>query len=255
VIRFAELYHQVKFSQALTLLRQWRGAEPVLQEVARFYHMQLHRHNEAVAYLYRRGIRSLELIDHMRIGYAPGSCLRGWLTQLGYSWSALRQAGLVTGAGYDTYVRRVVFPLEDNLYGRSLSTSAPPHRFLPGSKGGLYGWQQVRLYPDVILVEGLFDYAVLWQAGFHNITCALGTHLNARQFQQLCDRPRTVYVAFDADPNGSSQQAAHCLSRRLRQRGITARQVCLPDGHDPNSFFVSGADARQFQSLLEVAHP
>jgi DNA primase len=52
VIRFAELYHQVKFSQALVLLRQWRGAEPLLHEVARFYHMQLHRHSEAVAYLY-----------------------------------------------------------------------------------------------------------------------------------------------------------------------------------------------------------
>ena len=49
VIRFAELYHQVKFSQALTLLRQWRGAGPLLQEVARFYRMQLHRHNEAIA--------------------------------------------------------------------------------------------------------------------------------------------------------------------------------------------------------------
>src|SRR5215472_16770786 len=96
VIRFAELYHQVKFPQALTLLRQWRGAEPLLQEVARFYSMQLHRHNEAIAYLYQRGIRSLELIEHMRIGYAPGCCLRGWLTQLGHSWSALRQADLVT---------------------------------------------------------------------------------------------------------------------------------------------------------------
>ena len=37
--------------------------------------------------------------------------------------------------------------------------------FLPGTKGGLYGWEQVRRYPEVILVEGLFDYAVLWQAG------------------------------------------------------------------------------------------
>jgi DNA primase len=162
---------------------------------------------------------------------------------------------LVTGVGYDAYVRRIVFPLEDNLYGRSISTSAPPHRFLPGSKGGLYGWEQARLYPDVILVEGLFDYAVLWQAGFQNVTCSLGTHLNARQFQQLCDRPRSVYVAFDADPNGSGQQAAQCLSQRLRERGISARRVSLPDGHDPNSFFVSGADARQFQSLLEAAHP
>ena len=99
VIRFAELYHQVKFPQAVALLRQWRGAEPLLQEAARFYRMQLHRHSEAVAYLYQRGIRSPELIEHMRIGYAPGGCLRGWLTQLGHSLPALRQAGLVTGAG------------------------------------------------------------------------------------------------------------------------------------------------------------
>ena len=34
VIRFAELYHQVKFSQALALLRQWRGWAPLLHETA-----------------------------------------------------------------------------------------------------------------------------------------------------------------------------------------------------------------------------
>ena len=253
VIRFAELYHQVKFSQALALLRQWRGAEPLLQEVARFYHIQLHRHNEAIGYLHQRGIRSLALIEHMRIGYAPGGCLRGWLSQLGHSWPALRQAGLVTGVGYDAYVRRIVFPLEGNLYGRSLTPSAPPHRFLPGSKGGLYWWAHARSYPEVILVEGLFDYAVLWQAGFQNVTCSLGTHLNAHQFRQLCDAPRTVYVAFDADSNGSGQQAALRLSQRLRERGIATRQVSLPDGHDPNSFFAAGGDARQFQALLESA--
>jgi DNA primase len=37
---------------------------------------------------------------------------------------------------------------------------------LPGVKGGLYAWDQAQQYPEVILVEGLFDYAVLWQAGF-----------------------------------------------------------------------------------------
>lgn len=68
VIRFAELYHQVKFLPA------------------GFYRMQLHRHAEAVAYLHQRGLRAPELIEHMRIGYAPGGCLRGclrgWLTRL-----------------------------------------------------------------------------------------------------------------------------------------------------------------------------
>jgi len=119
----------------------------------------------------------------------------------------------------------------------------------------LYGWEQVQQCPEVILVEGLFDYAVLWQAGFRHVTCSLGTHLNTYQFQQLCDRPRTIYLTFDADANGSGQQASQQLAHRLRARGISTRGVLLTDGHDPNSFFVQGGDARQFQSLLEAAQP
>src|ERR1700724_3595960 len=208
VIRFAEIYHEVRFPQAVAMLRQWRGLAPVLQDAANFYRLQLHRHDTAVDYLHQRGLRSPEVIEHMRIGYAPGACLRGWLMELGHPLAVLSQAGLVTFAGYDAYMRRIVFPLEGNLYGRSISASAPPHRFLPGAKGGLYCWEQVRRYPEVILVEGLFDYAVLWQAGFFNVTCSMGNHLNVHQYRQLCDRPRTVYLAFDADTNGSGLQAA-----------------------------------------------
>ena len=159
----------------------------------------------------------------------------------------------MTGVGYDSYVHRIVFPLDGNLYGRSLSLAVPPHRFLPGSKGGLYAWKEAQSHPAVILVEGLFDYAALWEAGFHNVTCSLGAHLNAHQLRQICDCPRTVYIAFDADGNGSGQQAAQCLSRSLGERDITARVVSLPEGQDPNSFFAQGGDARQFQSLLEAA--
>jgi len=125
VIRFAELYHQVKFPQALELLHQWRGLAPLLHQAAGFYRMQLHRHGEAVAYLRQRGVQSPELIEHMQMGYAPGGCLRSWLMRLGYPLHALRQAGLVTAAGYDAFIHRIVFPLEDNLYGRSISTLAP----------------------------------------------------------------------------------------------------------------------------------
>jgi DNA primase len=85
---------------------------------------------------------------------------------------------------------------------------------LPGVKGGLYLWQQVRHCPEVILVEGLFDYAVLWQAGFHNVTCSQGNRLNAHHYGQLCDGPRTIYLAFDADANGSGQEATQSLACR-----------------------------------------
>jgi DNA primase len=253
VIRFAELYYRVRFPQALWLLRQWRGSAPLLRVVADVYRMQLHRHSEAVAYLNQRGLQSPELIEEMCIGFAPGNCLRRCLTQLGYPLEIQRQAGLVTAAGYDAYVHRVVFPLDGNLYGRSLSPSAPPHRFLPGGKGGLYAWDQVRRYSEVILVEGLFDYAALRQAGFSNVTCSMGNHLNVHQYRQLCEGPRTIYVAFDSDVNGSAQMAAQSVACHLREQGVNTRTVSLPADHDPNSFFVQGGNAHQFQLLLEAA--
>jgi hypothetical protein len=82
VIRFAQLYHQVNFPQALTLLQQWRGWGSWRQDVVEFYRMQLHRHGVAVEYLAQRGIHSPEVIEHMRIGYAPGGCLRTWQLQM-----------------------------------------------------------------------------------------------------------------------------------------------------------------------------
>jgi len=255
VIRFVQIHHQANFPEAITLLREWCGLAPLLDIVIDFYRLQLHRYNEALAYLDQRGVRSSEIIEHMRLGYAPGGSLRSWLTQLGYPLALLRRAGLVNGAGYDSYIRRIVFPLDGNLYGRSLRSSSSPHLFMPGSKGGLYLWEDVRRCSEVILVEGLFDYAVLWQAGIRNVTCSLGNHLNARQFQQLCDNQRTVYLAFDADANGSGARASQCRSRRLWAQGVTVRRVALPDGHDPNSFFVQGGDVEQFGKLLEAARP
>ena len=97
---------------------------------------------------------------------------------------------------------------------------APPHRFLPGTKGGLYSWEQVRQCPKVILVEGLFDYAVLWQAGFQNVTCSMGNHLNMHQYRQLCDSPRIVYLAFDADTNGSGHGTARSASGSIQAKII-----------------------------------
>ena len=199
------------------------------------------------------------LIKELRIGYAPGGSLRRHLAAQGYSCDLLKRLGLLNPQGCDAFYRRVIFPCCQgggivNFYGRSIA-AAFAHQFLPGSKGGLFAWELVRQFPTVILVEGLFDFAVLWQAGFRQATCSLGTHLNADQFQQLCERPRTVYLTFDVDANGSGQQASQQLAQRLCAQGIATRRVLLPDGHDPNSFFVQGGDARQFHSLLEVAQP
>ena len=99
--------------------------------------------------------------------------------------------------------------------------AAFPHRLLPRSKGGLFAWESVRQFSDLILVEGLFDLAVLWQQGFRNTTCAIGTHLTPTQLAQLCElHDRCVYIAFDQDGNQAGQQAA--------QRSASAPASCRP---------------------------
>jgi DNA primase catalytic core len=263
LLRFVQLSRQLTFRQSLAYLQQHCAppADPlaVLEQTATFYQQQLRRYPEALRYLKQRGLYDPAAVRELRIGYAPGGSLRQHLTAQGYSYDLLQHLGLLNARGCDAFYQRIIFPCPlsghvVNLYGRSI-TATVAHRFLPGSKGGLYAWEQVQQCPEVILVEGLFDYAALWQAGFRQLSCSFGTHLNTFQFQQLCDRPRTVYLTFDVDANGSGQQASQQLANRLRTQGITTHRVLLPDGHDPNSFFVQGGDAAQFQALLEAARP
>jgi DNA primase len=176
----------------------------LLEQAVTFFQFQLHRHSEAMEYLASRGLQDPAIIEDLRIGYAPGGTLRRHLLARGYSLDALLHMGLINGQGRDAFCRRVIFPCCTqgqmvNLYGRAIE-AAFPHRLLARSKGGLFAWETVRHFSTVILVEGLFDLAVLWQVGFRNTTCALGTHLTPTQFQQLCDRPaRLVYIVFDQD--------------------------------------------------------
>ncbi|MGI8741943.1 MAG: toprim domain-containing protein [Bryobacteraceae bacterium] len=189
----------------------------------------------------------------MRIGYAPGACLRAHLEDAGYARTEIEQSGLLNARGCDRFYRCLRFPLDGNanLYGRGLDRADRRHHFLPWPKGGLYGWNQVRVGCSVIVVvEGLFDLASLWQAGFDNAVALLGALPNAVQLAQLCQAPpRSVYVCLDADRAG--RNPAHRLAAQLRRAGVYAGRVELPDGHDPNSFFAAGATVSDFQHCLE----
>jgi DNA primase len=263
LIRFVQLSRGISVQDRLAGLERKLApgaiSGQVLEQAAVFYQQQLNHSPEATCYLKQRGVHDRTLIQELGIGYAPGGILRRYLTAQGHSFDVLLKCGLISARGADALYQRIVFPLRQqghivNLYGRSIG-SAFAHRFLPGCKGGLYGWEKVHNCPEVILVEGLFDYAALRQAGFLNVTCSLGTHLNADQLRQLSGGTRIVYIAFDDDANQSGQQAAEQLACRLATHCIASRRVFLPAGHDPNSFFVEGGDAGQFQSLVEAAQP
>ncbi|HEX8800017.1 MAG TPA: CHC2 zinc finger domain-containing protein [Terriglobales bacterium] len=258
LIRFVELALHLSFRDSVAYLEEELApAAQLLTHTAAFYQLELHRYPEGIHYLAQRGVRDPTLIEELAIGYARGGNLRPHLQALGYSLEQLLQAGLIGPQGHDAFCRRVIFPCAQhdrivNLYGRSIG-AAFPHRLLPRSKGGLFAWHSVRHFPDVILVEGLLDLAVLWQAGFRNTTCAVGTHLTPAQFAQLCDRDRGVYLAFDQDENHAGQQAARILAQGLHHTGLSVRIVRLPVGHDPNSYFATGASKSDFLRCLEEA--
>lgn len=260
LIRFVQLSLNLSFREALVYLKRQLGQpEPcedeALREAAGFYQQQLGHHPEALDYLHSRGVHDTRLIDELAIGYAPGGMLYRHMFRRGYPADLMLRLGLIH-QGKDAFYRRIVFPCFDgchpiNLYGRSIGGAAP-HRFLPRPKGSLFAWSMVRNYPDVILVEGLFDLAVLWQAGFINTTCAFGVHLTGPQFSQLSDRlDRTVFIAFDADPAGAS--AARALAQRLQQAALKVMIVDLPSGQDPNRYFVDGASSAEFDRRLRDA--
>jgi DNA primase len=261
LIRFVELSEHLSFRESLASLQQdldWTTESDLLARTIGFFQLQLHRHSEALEYLEHRGLHDPDLIAELGIGYASGGNLRRHLADLGYPFELLLRTGLINYQGRDAFCRRVIFPCYQqarvtNLYGRSIG-AAFPHRLLPRSKGSLFAWESVSTFSTVILVEGLLDLAVLWQAGFRNTTCALGTHLTPPQWAQFCDQPgRTVYIAFDNDSNRAGERASQLLARRFQGSGLKARIVCLPPEQDPNSYFVAGATASDFLVCLEQA--
>jgi DNA primase len=197
-------------------------ASQLLEHTAAFYQLQLHRHPEATSYLEQRGLHDSAVIEELGIGYAPGGNLRRHLAALGYPFELLLEMGLINHQGRDAFCRRAIFSCRQdgqivNLYGRSIG-AAFPHRLLPRSKGGLFAWESVTNFAVVILVEGLFDLAILWQAGFRNTTCAIGTQLTPTQLAQLSDQPgRSVYIVFDQDENQAGQKASRQLALRLKR--------------------------------------
>jgi DNA primase len=170
VIRLVESLYGLDFRGALATLGEPEEVSGmrVWKDACEFYRHHLRSNLDAECYLRSRGIENREIVDRMRIGYAPGGCLRAYLGDLGYTRAAMVSSGFIDDQGRDRFWRAITFPIAEtaSLYGRHTDPADGRHRFLARPKGGLYGWDRARSCSTVIVVEGLFDLASLWQAGF-----------------------------------------------------------------------------------------
>ena len=208
------------------------------------------------------------------LGYAPSGRdpLKSALLQQGFSQAVLLRAGLLVqrddGTVVDRFRNRLIIPIcRDTgsviaFGGRAVDTDQQP-KYLNSpetpiySKGRtLYGLNlsknAIRQRKFAILVEGYFDFAQVYQAGFQGVVASCGTALTPQQAQQLRRFTNKVVLSFDPDTAGQGAAAKSC--EMLVAEGFAVNVAVLPAGDDPDTF-VRKRGAQGYAERLEHSTP
>jgi DNA primase len=197
---------------------------------------------------HRRGFTENE-IRALSLGLYPETRdLEEWLQREGQDLQAARDAGVLWPAlsGY------IVIPWGDDfgrpltLYGR-WHTQTPPEGkpktiALPGegTKGSPLYFDRARAagHRDLVLVEGVFDAALLQVRGDTRVVASVAAQLSGLQLETLIHhRIRRVFICGDPDGGGDRGTLANIAA--LDRAGIQAFVVPrLPDGCDPDEYVV-----------------
>jgi DNA primase len=190
--------------------------------------------------------------DALGLGFAPRDGLKEALVQQGFSQSLLIRAGLLVaredGTVVDRFRNRLMIPITREtgsviaFGGRAVDPDQQP-KYLNSpetpiySKGRtLYGLNlsknAIRESGFAILVEGYFDFAQVYQAGFQSVVASCGTALTPAQAQQL--RRFTGKVVLSFDPDTAGQGAAEKSCELLVAEGLEVNVAVLPPGEDPD---------------------
>jgi DNA primase len=208
------------------------------------------------------------------LGYAPNSrdALKSALLQQGFSQAVLHRAGLVVqredGTVVDRFRNRLMIPIcRDTgsviaFGGRAVDQDQQP-KYLNSpetpvySKGRtLFGLNlsknAIRGRKFAILVEGYFDFAQVYQAGFEGVVASCGTALTPQQAQQLRRFTSKVVLSFDPDTAGQGAAAKSC--EMLVAEGFAVNVASLPAGDDPDTF-IRTHGAQGYAERLEQSRP
>ncbi len=161
--------------------------------------------------------------------------LRFQLSGLEHSHSYLEGRGITAltsrtlGIGYyggpGMMQGRVAIPVHNEAHelvayaGRSVEGEDPKYRFPPGfhKSQELFLLHRAKHTGDhaVIIVEGFFDAAKVWQAGHRNVVALMGSSLSDTQAGLLQKHFRQAVLMLDGDDAGRA--ATDAITRRLSQ--------------------------------------
>jgi DNA primase len=198
---------------------------------------------------------SVATADVLGLGFAPSS--RNALTQAlmkdGFSQAVLLRAGLVVqrddGSVVDRFRNRLMIPIcRDTgsviaFGGRAIDADQQP-KYLNSPETPIYSKSRtlfglnlskaaIRQGGFAVLVEGYFDFAQVYQAGFQGVVASCGTALTPQQAQQLRRFTAKVVLSFDPDAAGQGATAKSC--EMLVAEGFEVNVAILPAGEDPDT--------------------
>jgi DNA primase catalytic core len=246
------------------------GDGEALLQVVNYYHETLKQNPEAQAYLAKRGLRSAEMIEHFRLGFAnrtlglrlppnnrkTGAELRGRLQKL----------GIIRESGHEHFNGCIVFPVFDRagqvveIYGRKiadhgLTPGTPVHLYLPGPHRGVWNEVALEAAKEIILCESIIDALTFWCAGYRNVTASFGVNGFTEDHRAALKKYETklVLIAYDRDEAG--EKAAAALASELMGMGIECFRVLFPKGMDANEYGLKVTPAsKSLGVVLNTAH-
>jgi DNA primase catalytic core len=231
------------------------GDQELLDQVIDFYHTTLKSSPEALEYLEKRGLGSMELIDHFRLGYANRT-LAYRLAPKQYKAgaemrSALQRVGILRDSGHEHFNGSIVVPLFGagadgalrpvvGAYARklldNLRAGTPKHLYLPGPHRGVFNREGLAGQPEIILCEALLDALTFWAAGYRNVTNCYGVNGMTDELLgalKTCGAKR-ILIAFDRDEAGD--RGAEAIAKRLMAEGLDCFRLLFPKGMDANAY-------------------
>jgi DNA primase catalytic core len=222
----------------------------ILLQVVSYYNETLKQSPEAMKYLESRGLKSSEIIDRFRLGFANRT--------LGYRLPAknraagaemrgrLQKRGILRESGHEHFNGSLVIPVFNlagevlEMYGRKITPNlregTPNHLYLPGEHRGVWNEEALFASKEIILCEALIDALTFWVAGFRNVTASYGVNGFTADHRAAFEKHGTerVYIAYDRDEAGNN--AAAKLAEDLMQMGIECFRVLFPKDMDANTY-------------------
>ena len=221
--------------------------------------------SKAREYLLKRGINET-IIKEFKLGYSGSSkdTFYKLATNKGWDIETLNKLGLINKVNenvYDTFINRVVIPIENlkgevvGFTGRIFNGEDNTAKYLNTKETEifkksslLFNYHNAKNYirdrKSVIVVEGNMDAIKMSAKGFKNVVALMGVALSNEQIDILKRLKVPVILMLDNDNAG--EEATIKNSESLINSGVDTKVVRLSGAKDPDEYLEKfGIDAMQ----------